>query len=60
MDKGTEVNVEELNKENRDLREEVQKQKSIVYDLQRANRELESTNQKLLNIIDNLSRSLIK
>lgn len=60
MDKETEVNIEELNKENRDLREEVQKQKSMVYDLQRANRELESTNQKLLNIIDNLSRSLIK
>ena len=60
MDKETEVNIEELNKENRDLREEVQKQKSVVYDLQRANRELESANQKLLNIIDNLSKSLIK
>lgn len=60
MDKETEVNIEELNKENRDLREEVQKQKSVVYDLQRANRELESVNQKLLNIIDNLSKSLIK
>ena len=60
MDKEIEVNVEELNKENRDLREEVQKQKSIIYDLQHANRGLESTNQKLLNIIDNLSRGLIK
>lgn len=60
MDKEVEIKVEELNKENRDLSEKIQKQEYIVYDLQRANKELESTNQKLLNIIDNLSRSLIK
>lgn len=60
MDKDIEVKVEELNKENRDLREKVQKQENVIYELQYINNDLKSTNQKLLDILDNFSKGLAR